>query len=76
MLTSTTSSFIKNPTPFWEPVKPSALGPNKPAWMVFDDEWVDEVARGLKACTVFLWYPLYCTFLSFSIVASHSGWKR
>ncbi|PLB48547.1 oligopeptide transporter [Aspergillus steynii IBT 23096] len=51
--------FIKNPTPFWEPVKPSALGANKPAWMVFDDEWVDEVARGLKACTVFLWYPLY-----------------
>ncbi|KAA8644902.1 hypothetical protein EYZ11_007492 [Aspergillus tanneri] len=51
--------FIKNPVPFWEPVKPSALGPNKPAWMVFDDEWVDEVARGLKACLVFCWYPLY-----------------
>lgn len=27
--------------------------------MVFDDEWVDEVRRGLKACKVFLWYPLY-----------------
>lgn len=27
--------------------------------MNFDDEWVDEVARGLKACRVFLWYPLY-----------------
>ena len=27
--------------------------------MNFDDEWVDEVSRGLKACKVFLWYPLY-----------------
>ncbi|PYH95458.1 PTR2-domain-containing protein [Aspergillus ellipticus CBS 707.79] len=51
--------FKKNPTPFWEPVKPSALGANRPEWMTFDDEWVDEVARGLKACRVFLWYPLY-----------------
>jgi POT family proton-dependent oligopeptide transporter len=44
---------------FWHAVKPSTLGPNRPAWMTFDDEWVDEVARGLKACRVFLWYPLY-----------------
>ncbi|KAL9135668.1 MAG: hypothetical protein Q9175_003131 [Cornicularia normoerica] len=44
---------------FWEAVKPSRLGPNKPAWMTFDDIWVDEVRRGLKACTVFLWYPVY-----------------
>lgn len=44
---------------FWESVKPSKLGPNKPVWMTFDDIWVDEVRRGLKACTVFLWYPLY-----------------
>ncbi|KAE8149096.1 POT family-domain-containing protein [Aspergillus avenaceus] len=51
--------FIPNPKPFWESVKPSALGPNRPEWMTFDDEWVDEVARGLKACRVFLWYPLY-----------------
>lgn len=27
--------------------------------MTFDDEWVDEVRRGLLACKVFLWYPLY-----------------
>lgn len=27
--------------------------------MTFDDIWVDEVRRGLKACTVFLWYPLW-----------------
>jgi hypothetical protein len=45
---------------FWHHVKPSQLGTNKPEWMTFDDEWVDEVRRGLKACKVFLWYPLYC----------------
>lgn len=28
--------------------------------MDFDDEWVDEVNRGLKACSVFCWYPIYC----------------
>ncbi|KAL9583340.1 MAG: hypothetical protein Q9212_002772 [Teloschistes hypoglaucus] len=44
---------------FWESVKPSRLGEAKPAWMTFDDIWVDEVRRGLKACTVFLWYPIY-----------------
>ncbi|GIK06771.1 hypothetical protein Aspvir_002423 [Aspergillus viridinutans] len=49
----------KNEKPFWDSVKPSALGPNRPQWMTFDDEWVDEVSRGLKACRVFLWYPLY-----------------
>ncbi|KAI9369163.1 PTR2-domain-containing protein [Aspergillus egyptiacus] len=49
----------KNGTPFWHTVKPSTLGASRPAWMTFDDEWVDEVARGLKACRVFLWYPLY-----------------
>lgn len=27
--------------------------------MTFDDAWVDEVRRGLLACKVFLWYPLY-----------------
>ncbi|PLB36751.1 putative MFS peptide transporter [Aspergillus candidus] len=51
--------FKKNDRPFWDAVKPSALGANRPVWMTFDDEWVDEVARGLKACKVFLWYPLY-----------------
>ncbi|KAL4986284.1 POT family-domain-containing protein [Aspergillus falconensis] len=49
----------KNETHFWNTVKPSNMGANRPTWMTFDDEWVDEVARGLKACRVFLWYPLY-----------------
>jgi POT family proton-dependent oligopeptide transporter len=44
---------------FWDHVKPSTLGSSKPQWMTFDDAWVDEVRRGLKACQVFLWYPLY-----------------
>lgn len=47
---------------FWERVKPSALlaaGETLPTWMTFDDAWVDEVRRGLLACKVFLWYPLY-----------------
>lgn len=44
---------------FWDELKPSRLGSSKPAWMTFDDAWVDEVGRGWKACSVFLWYPLY-----------------
>ena len=45
---------------FWENVKPSKIAPEqRPKWMTFDDHWVDEVRRGFKACTVFLWYPLY-----------------
>ncbi|THU85978.1 PTR2-domain-containing protein [Dendrothele bispora CBS 962.96] len=47
---------------FWENVKPSQLerqGRAKPSWMHFDDQWVDEVNRGFKACAVFLWFPIY-----------------
>jgi POT family proton-dependent oligopeptide transporter len=50
---------------FWDSAKPSKQV-QKPAWMTFDDQWVDEVNRGLKACAVFLWFPLYCEDLSFS----------
>ncbi|KAK2746001.1 hypothetical protein FQN55_005823 [Onygenales sp. PD_40] len=42
----------------WEDIKPSKIA-DKPHWMTFDDAWVDEVRRGLKACAVFLWYPLF-----------------
>ena len=49
---------------FWEKVKPSHLGTNKPKWMVFDDAWVDQVARGLRACSCFTWIPLYCKSIS------------
>lgn len=43
---------------FWERVKPSVIQV-KPTWMTFDDAWVDEIARGVKACSVFLFYPLW-----------------
>jgi POT family proton-dependent oligopeptide transporter len=45
---------------FWEKVKPSNIvAAQRPSWMTFDDQWVDEVARGFAACSVFCWYPLY-----------------
>ncbi|KAK0202758.1 peptide transporter PTR2A [Desarmillaria ectypa] len=45
---------------FWENVKPSKQDAGKkPAWMNFDDQWVNQVRRGFKACSVFLWYPIY-----------------
>ena len=44
----------------WDAVKPSNIPPSqRPAWMTFDDAWVDEVRRGFAACAVFSWYPLY-----------------
>lgn len=50
---------------FWEGVKPSNIRPeDRPQWMNFDDQWVDELRKGFKACTVFLWIPLYCEYLS------------
>ncbi|SJL09229.1 related to PTR2-Di-and tripeptide permease [Armillaria ostoyae] len=48
-----------NAPDFWDGAKPSNQKGALPKWMVFDDQWVDEVARGFKACGVFLWYPLY-----------------
>jgi POT family proton-dependent oligopeptide transporter len=52
---------IKNLTSddFWESAKPSKQVDEKPRWMTFDDQWVDEVRRGFKACGVFVWFPLY-----------------
>ena len=43
----------------WEAVKPSRLGDSKPKWYNFDDAWVDEVARGFGACSVFFWVPIF-----------------
>ena len=44
-----------------ESAKPSRYkGETKPARMTFDDQWVDEVKRGFKACSVFMWFPIYC----------------
>lgn len=48
---------------FWERAKPenvvAAHGGVSPSWLTWDSEYVDEVKRGLKACQVFLFYPLY-----------------
>lgn len=54
---------------FWEQAKPSQFkGETRPSWMTFDDVWVEEVKRGFKACSVFLWYPIYCkSALSFFV---------
>jgi POT family proton-dependent oligopeptide transporter len=50
---------------FWDAARPSRVSPAlRPPWMVFDDAWVDEVRRGLRACTVFMWFPIYCAFRS------------
>jgi len=46
---------------FWEDAKPSKQE-KKPTWMTFDDHWVDEVQRGIKACGVFCWFPIYCKY--------------
>jgi proton-dependent oligopeptide transporter, POT family len=42
----------------WDVAKPSKIQ-NKPEWMTFDDAWVDQVRRGLKACYVFAFLPIY-----------------
>lgn len=47
---------------FWDKAKPShvvATNGTKPAWMTYDDQWVDEVRRGFKACAVFVFFPIY-----------------
>jgi proton-dependent oligopeptide transporter, POT family len=44
---------------FWDSVKPSNVEPSaRPHWMTYDDQFVLEVQRGLKACKTFLWFPL------------------
>ncbi|KAK5945260.1 hypothetical protein PMZ80_002464 [Knufia obscura] len=43
----------------WNAVKPTYIEGSRPPWMTWDDIWVDEVRRGLKACTVFVWYPIF-----------------
>ncbi|EPE02851.1 pot family protein [Ophiostoma piceae UAMH 11346] len=45
---------------FWEAVKPSNIAADeRPVWMTFDDAWVDEVRRGVHACSVFLSMPIF-----------------
>ncbi|KAF7369698.1 putative peptide transporter ptr2 [Mycena venus] len=45
---------------FWDGARPSNIAPEaRPKWMTYDNTWVDEVSRGIKACWVFLWFPIY-----------------
>ncbi|ROV90626.1 hypothetical protein VMCG_10022 [Cytospora schulzeri] len=49
----------------WDVVRPSHVPvESRPGWMTYDDEWVDEVRRGLKACKVFLFLPIF--FLAYN----------
>jgi POT family proton-dependent oligopeptide transporter len=54
----------------WDGAKPSNLA-TKPGWMTFDDAWVDEVRRGIKACQVFLWLPIF--WLPYGQVRYHAS---
>ncbi|KAH7324874.1 oligopeptide transporter [Stachybotrys elegans] len=49
----------------WAAGKPSGIAiADRPAWMTYDDAWVDEVRRGLMACKVFLFLPIF--FLAYN----------
>ncbi|TFK84976.1 oligopeptide transporter [Polyporus arcularius HHB13444] len=49
-----------NAPDFWDSARPSHYSDEtRPGWMTFDDQWVDEVKRGFKACSVFMYYPIY-----------------
>ncbi|KAL0935679.1 peptide transporter Ptr2 (POT family protein) [Colletotrichum truncatum] len=49
----------------WDSAKPSAIPVNeRPGWMTYDDAWVEECRRGLKACRVFLFLPIF--FLAYN----------
>ncbi|KAK5996913.1 putative peptide transporter ptr2 [Cladobotryum mycophilum] len=49
----------------WDHARPSRVAIDmRPAWMTYDDAWVDEVRRGLMACKVFLFLPIF--FLSYN----------
>lgn len=54
----------------WDKVRPSKVPVNqRPKWMNYDDAWVDEVRRGLKACQVFLFLPIF--FLAYNQMTSN-----
>ncbi|KAK1995584.1 POT family protein [Colletotrichum falcatum] len=49
----------------WDNAKPSNVPvAERPSWMTYDDAWVDEVRRGLMACKVFLFLPIF--FLAYN----------
>lgn len=61
--------FVQKRSTFWKPDwslgKPSNIPiEERPGWMTYDDAWVDEVRRGLVACKVFLFLPIF--FLAYN----------
>ncbi|KAK1569385.1 POT family protein [Colletotrichum navitas] len=49
----------------WDNAKPSKVPvAERPGWLTYDDAWVDEVRRGLMACKVFLFLPVF--FLAYN----------
>jgi POT family proton-dependent oligopeptide transporter len=53
----------------WDVAKPSNVPvERRPVWMTYDDAWVEEVKRGLRACKVFLFLPLF--FVSNSLMTT------
>ncbi|KAJ9603360.1 hypothetical protein H2200_012138 [Cladophialophora chaetospira] len=57
-----TVNNLRHTKSFWDDVKPSQIPASKrPKWMTpeIDDVWVSELRRGVQACSVLLWLPLY-----------------
>lgn len=54
----------------WDVAKPSNVEVSqRPDWMTYDNAWVDEVKRGLIACKVFLFLPIF--FLAYNQMTSN-----
>lgn len=63
------ATYRRMTTPdFWDRATPSSLPPDarRPEWMIYDDGFVHEVIRGVRACKVFLWYPVFRMCRDFS----------
>lgn len=45
---------------FWDCVKPSNVPENeRKKWMCYDDNWIDQLRRGIQVCAIFLLFPFY-----------------
>ncbi|PKI83233.1 hypothetical protein MVES1_003223 [Malassezia vespertilionis] len=44
----------------WDAARPSCVPEaERPVWMTYSDRWVDELRRGVKACGISIFLPLY-----------------
>ncbi|KAH6905979.1 peptide transporter PTR2B [Coprinopsis sp. MPI-PUGE-AT-0042] len=60
----------KNPD-FWDSAKPSTYGDNVPSSITWDDPFVGEVARTVKACEVLMFMPFF--WLCYSQIDGNLG---